>query len=228
MLLRWGGRDPNPESSGSVRARGGRGDEVVAVGRWAGSGGWVGGQGRVGWGAWVGGVRVARQRVRAGARAWDSLAWGVMMMCGAKGRQQARGEQWRRARAGGGVHGRAAAAAAAAARSSLTVCVRAWWCVCAVGFVVVGGGAVFVLLLLLRLGLAWRARRRVVAVGRRGRRRPRHGACGLVRGARCGCVVGGFFVRRLRWVMVGHGQSIIDFAKNQRLASVPVLEAWVY
>ena len=178
----------------------------------------------------MGGVRVARQRVRAGARAWDSLAWGVMMMCGAKGRQQARGEQWRRARAGGGVHGRAAAAAAAAAaRSSLTVCVRAWWCVCAVGFVVVGGGGAVFVLLLLRLVWAWRARRRVVAVGRRGRRRPRHGACGLVRGARCGCVVGGFFVRRLRWVVaVCIGQSIIDFAKQLRLASVPVLEAWVY
>ena len=143
----------------------------MAVGRWAGSGGWVG---RVGWVGCVGGWRARGAAASAGARAWDSLAWGVMM-CGAKGATS-------KGRAVG-VHGRAAAAAAAA-RSSLTVCVRAWWwCVCAVGFVV-GGGAVFVLLL---CGLCWRGGRaggwwRWAGVGGGGHVTARVGWC-VARGA---------------------------------------------
>ncbi len=66
VLLRWGGRDLNPESNGSVWALGGRGDEVVVLGGGQGRlGGWAGSGG---WDALVVRVHVARQRVRARVR----------------------------------------------------------------------------------------------------------------------------------------------------------------
>ena len=66
VLLRWGWRDPNPESYGSVRARKAAGTRWWRLG--GGQGRVVGWAGSRGWGAWVGGVRVARQRVRARVR----------------------------------------------------------------------------------------------------------------------------------------------------------------